>query len=179
LWAEELPIEVVEHSLAAYDDFYDTLESLLRRLVKRHRQIVVLDIHTYNHRREGANGPPADAATNPEVNIGAGSLDREHWGRLLDHFESDLEHFEYFGRHLDVRENVKFFGGNMSKWIHRRFPNQVCSISIEFKKFFMDEWTGRPDWKQIEALTAALRQTLPGLRTSREALVELHASRPL
>jgi N-formylglutamate deformylase len=172
VWNAELPLELVERSLAEYDDFYDALDHLLRRLVSVHRQVVVLDLHTYNHRRQGPDGPLASPDANPEVNIGTGSVDRDHWGELIDRFEADLEHFDDHGRHLDVRENVKFQGGNMSKWIHSHFAGSVCSISIEFKKFFMNEWTGQADWREIEALTAALRSTLPGLRDSQAHLAE-------
>jgi hypothetical protein len=37
-------------------------------------------------------------------------------------------------------------------------------LSIEFKKFFMDEWTGEPDEILVDAIADALRFTLPGLR---------------
>jgi hypothetical protein len=34
-------------------------------------------------------------------------------------------------------------------------------LAIEFKKFFMDEWTGEPDERLVEAIGAALRSTVP------------------
>jgi hypothetical protein len=36
-------------------------------------------------------------------------------------------------------------------------------LSLEFKKFFMDEWSGEPDRAQLEAIRQALQSTLPGL----------------
>ena len=41
--------------------------------------IVVFDLHTYNHRRNGPDGPPADPAGNPQVNIGTGTMNRDRW----------------------------------------------------------------------------------------------------
>ena len=40
-----------------------------------------------------------------------------------------------------MRENVKFGGGNMSRWVNDRYGSNGCAIAIEMKKIFMDEWT--------------------------------------
>ncbi len=76
---------------------------------------------------------------------------------------NDLRTFDYNGRKLDVRENIKFMGGNLSRWTHETFPESGCSLSIEFKKFFMDEWTGIPDNEQLILIENALRSTVPGV----------------
>jgi hypothetical protein len=31
------------------------------------------------------------------------------------------------------------------------------------KKFFMDEWTGEPDYSIINSITSALKSTIPGV----------------
>jgi hypothetical protein len=36
-------------------------------------------------------------------------------------------------------------------------------LCIEFKKFFMNEWTGVPDPGLLAAITTALESTLPGV----------------
>jgi hypothetical protein len=129
----------------------------------RFGRFVVLDLHTYNHRREGPEGPSADPTANPEVNVGTGTLNRQRWAPVVDRFIADLRGFDFLGRHLDVRENVKFRGGQFSRWIHETFPEAACSLAIEFKKFFMDEWTGEPDRVQVEAIRRALQSTVPGM----------------
>ncbi|MBU0678352.1 MAG: N-formylglutamate amidohydrolase, partial [Verrucomicrobia bacterium] len=123
----------------------------------------VLDIHTYNHRRNGPDGEPADPAANPEVNIGTGTMDREQWAPLADRFITDLRSFDLNGRHLDVRENVKFRGGFFSRFIHEHFPKSGCSLAIEFKKFFMNEWTGELDNAMHDQIREALASAVPGL----------------
>ena len=60
------------------------------------------------------------------------------------------------GGGLDVRENVKFFGGQLARWIHENFPISVCALAIEVKKFFMNEWTGELDSQQHQAIGDAL-----------------------
>lgn len=163
VWHEELAADVVARSLANYDLFYASAEAVLRRLVAIHGRVVVLDVHTYNHRREGADGPPADAATHPEVNVGTGTMDRARWAPVVDGFIAELSGCNFQGRRLDVRENVKFQGGNFGRWIHQTFPDSVCALSVEFKKFFMDEWTGVADRPQLSALQEALQSTAPRL----------------
>jgi hypothetical protein len=43
------------------------------------------------------------------------------------------------------------------------FPDSGCAIAIEFKKFFMDEWTGKPDREALVAMRGMIRATLPML----------------
>ena len=136
---------------------------LFSELEAQFNHFVVFDLHTYNHRRDGPNGAPADAAGNPEVNLGTGTMDRDRWAGIVDSFIHDLSAFDFLGRQLDVRENVKFRGGQLARWTHEHFPDSGCVISIEFKKFFMDEWTGVPDSAQLEAIQQSLQSTIPGI----------------
>jgi N-formylglutamate deformylase len=165
IWREKPSPEIITRSLAQYDAFYAEVKQLLTSLEHRFGRFVVFDLHSYNHRREGPRGPMSDRASNPEVNIGTGTMDRARWAPLVDRFIADLRAFDFLGRHLDVRENVKFFGGQFPRWIHENFPESGCAIAIEFKKFFMDEWTGQPDpaGKQLEAIRQALAATVPGV----------------
>jgi len=161
IWKSISPSYVIERSRANYDLFYATAELLLRKLVDIHQRVVVLDIHTYNHLRDSDRRAAADPEANPEVNIGTGAMDRAQWAPLVDAFIDDLRQYDYLGRRLDVRENVRFRGGHFPRWIHETFPGSVCAIAIEFKKFFMDEWTGQVDRRQLAELKRALASTLP------------------
>jgi N-formylglutamate deformylase len=163
IWREAPGDALVSQSLMHHDMFYTTVESLLRKLVEAHGRVVVLDVHSYNHRRDGADAPPADTETHPEVNVGTGSMNRALWGMLVDGFVSDLRNYDYFGRSLDVRENIKFRGGYFCRWIHETFPTSVCALAVEFKKTFMDEWSGESDSRQLHQLRNALKSTAPRL----------------
>lgn len=163
VWKNQPSKELVTRSLEEYDAFYRDVYRLFTDLEKQFGYFVIFDLHSYNHRRDGADGLPADTEANPEVNIGTGTMDRSKWGSLLDRFITDLHDFNFNNRHLDVRENVKFKGGQFSRWIHQTFPNSACSISVEFKKFFMDEWSGKPDQQQLETIKLALQSTIPGV----------------
>jgi N-formylglutamate deformylase len=168
VWKDELPEELAQESLARYDQFYADVKQMLQGIVDRHGCFVVYDLHTYNHRRDGANGPEADTQENPEVNLGTGNMNRQLWAPVVDAFTRSLQQYDYQGRHLDVRENVKFKGGHFMRWIHDSFPDRACVISIEFKKFFMDEWTGEPDEAQLREIKKALQSTTEPVLAARE-----------
>ena len=163
VWKDALPEEVARRSIEEYDGFYAEVGRLFRELAARYGRFLVLDLHTYNHRRDGPDSPPASISENPQVNIGTGTMaDRNSWAPLIDRFMRDLGDFSFPGGHLDVRENVKFRGGAFAAWTHRTFPDAACVLSVEFKKFFMDEWTGEPDEVLTDAIARALGSTLPG-----------------
>lgn len=163
VWREPLPPGVIEQSIAEYDLFYEALRATLDRLLTLHERVVVFDLHTYNHRRDGADLAIADPEKNPEINIGTGSMDRLLWASVVERFMNDLSAFDFLGRQLDVRENVKFQGGHFPQWIHANYPDRVCALAVEVKKFFMDEWTGEADWRQVLAMRSALASTVPGI----------------
>jgi N-formylglutamate deformylase len=168
LWDQDLPDAVVGDSLALYDSFYAELAEWLDPLA-RTGPFVVLDIHTYNHRRRGPDQPPDPAIDNPDVNVGTGSLDRSRWASVVDTLIDTLGGAEVGGRPLDVRENVRFKGAHLAQWVHVRYPTTGCALALEFKKTFMDEWTGVVDDKHLAELVAALGDALPSLLAGIEA----------
>lgn len=170
LWKEPPTQEIIEHSLEEYDVFYRQLGMLLDEMVEEYGRIAVYDLHTYNYRREGPHGPEASAEENPEINVGTGTMDREYWAPVVEAFLNQLTSFDFMGRHLDVRENVKFRGRQFAQWIHLRYPKSVCVLSIEVKKFFMDEWSGMGDPVQVQALRQALACTLGGVKSALAAI---------
>ncbi len=163
LWTRPSSDKMTAASLAQYDRFYSEMHRILDEKKRRHGRFVVLDLHTYNHRREGPDAPPDDPAANPEVNVGTGSFDRERWGPLVDRFMADIAGFDFLGRTLDVRENVRFQGGFLSRWVLSNYPDSGCCLAIELKKFFMDEWTGELHRAKHEAIGIALATARSGL----------------
>lgn len=168
IWTDgELDATATENSLAQYDRFYAELGERLDELAER-GPFVVYDVHSYNHRRDGEDDPGADVADNPEVNLGTGTVD-EHWRPVVEAFTHSLEAQEVAGHRLDVRENVKFEGRALAWFVHERYPDTGVCLALEFKKTFMDEWTGVPDEAHLDALREALAAThAPVLAALRE-----------
>lgn len=144
---------LVRRSLAIHAEYYRMLGELLDGVAVRHDRFVLLDVHSYNHRRNGADAAPTPQEKAPDINIGTFSMPREHWAFLLDPLIEEMRGFDFNGRRLDVRENVAFQGrGEQTRFVHARYPGRGCAIAFEIKKVFMDEWTGKPDPAEIEAM---------------------------
>jgi N-formylglutamate amidohydrolase len=163
VWKSPLPVEVASRSLAQHTAFFAEMHRLFTGMSRRFGKFVVFDLHSYNYRRQGPDLPPADWEQNPDVNVGTYTMNRQQWAPVVDRFITDLQAFDFLGRHLDVRENVKFGGGYFAAWTHTNFPDSACVLAIEFKKFFMDEWTGQADDQQLDTIRRALELTKPGV----------------
>lgn len=164
VWEKKPSKAMIERSLAEYDAFYDDVFQLFSHIQKRFGYFVVFDLHTYNYRREGPEGGEADPRFNPDVNLGTGTIeDHKHWEPLIDRFRYDIQQFDFLGRTLDIRENIKFKGGYFALWVHQTFGKNACVLSVEFKKFFMDEWSGMADHKKVELIRKVLESTVPGI----------------
>ena len=147
--------ELANTSLAIHADYYRMLGTLLDSLAERHERFVVIDVHSYNHRRGGPDAAPTPQEEAPDINIGTFSMPRQEWAFLLDPLMQEMREFDFNGRRLDVRENVAFQGrGEQTRFIHDRYPGRACAIALEFRKFFMDEWTGEPDPGELAAMGA-------------------------
>lgn len=163
VWRATPTPTMIAASLAEYDAFYLAADETLSGMQTLWGNFVVLDLHSYSHRRDGPNAPTADPATHPEVNIGTSNMDRLRWGPVVDGAMAYLRSADFMGRTLDVRENIKFQGGQFPQWIHNTFPAHACAIAIEFRKSFVDEWSGTPDLEQVEAIREVLAGLVPEL----------------
>jgi len=153
VWHDRPSEQMVKRSLSIHAAYYRMLGQLLDEISANHRRFVLLDVHSYNHRRDGPNSEATPQAQAPDIDIGTFSMPREQWAFLLDPLMESMRRFDFNGRHLDVRENVAFQGkGEQTRFVHERFPGTGCAIALEFKKFFMDEWTGQPDPAELDAM---------------------------
>ncbi len=159
VWKVKLPPETLENSLKVYDDFYLAAARYFDQLFTQNREIVVYDIHSYNYRRDGRE-TEADPFENPEINLGTKNMDQELWKPIVETLVKSFREFNYQGRSLDVRENIKFKGGYFGKWLFERYAKAICPISIEFKKFFMDEHTGEGCKKSINLISEMLESSM-------------------
>lgn len=153
VWRGPPPTELVERSLAIHSAYYDMLGGLLDQVAGDHERFLLIDVHSYNHRRDGADGQPTPQEAAPDINIGTFSMPRDEWAWLVDPLIGAMREFDFNGRRLDVRENVAFQGkGEQTRFVHQRYAGKGCAIALEFKKFYMDEWTGEPDARELDAM---------------------------
>ena len=170
VWRAPLEDDVVKRSLDYHRNFYATVAGVLDEIAAAYPRFVLLDVHSYNHRRDGPDAPPTPAEQAPEINIGTFSMPRADWAWLVDPLMEAMRDYDFGGRHLDVRENVAFQGkGELTRFVHQRYPGKGCAIAVEFKKFYMDEWSGEPDLAALDHMrgwvnhvAAAARELLDG-----------------
>jgi hypothetical protein len=153
VWKQEPDDAFAGRSLAIHAAYYRMLGALLDSVALRHERFVLIDVHSYNHRRDGPGAEPTPQEKAPDINIGSFSMPRDHWAFLVDPLMEAMRGFDFNGRKLDVRENVAFEGrGQQTRFVHERYPLQGCAIALEFKKFYMDEWTGEPDQAELDGM---------------------------
>jgi len=164
VWKNTPSKKTEEHLLAYYDTFYTKFEALLKETIATYGTFIVLDIHSYNYKR-AASQREAPSKKNPEINIGT-VHNAPQWQTLIQTFIDFLSQTTIQGHEPDVRENIKFKGGEFSNWIFKNYGNYGCVLSIEFKKTFMDEWTGRVDVQHLMDIHEALKNSIPLLKAA-------------
>ena len=165
VWKGPLDEAEREASLALHDRFYDMIGELLDRTVARWGSALLIDIHSYNHRRDGPDAAPAAQDANPDIELGITTLDPGRWGETAKRFANVLRRHPVRGALPDVRCNVRFpTGGHFPEWVYAHWGDRVCTISPEYKKIFMDEWTGAADIAALYALREGLQHAVDAVR---------------
>ncbi len=151
--------DYLDKSLAEYDLFYQGVGLILDELIRLFDQIIIYDIHSYNHHRKGIDAPFDDPALNPEIILGTSNMS-DKWFPKIEEMRDQIMNYDWYGKSLDCRINVKFTGGHFAQWIHQEYKEKACVISIEFKKIFMNEWTGVVDYQLMNELRNVLKTTI-------------------
>ncbi len=166
VWEDSLPESEVIRSKTLHKQFYDLVSGWIEDALRVHDTVLVLDIHSYNHRRDGPEGPAADIASNPDIDLGMTTLDHARFGDLADRFEAQLRAQPVCGREPDVRRNVRYpDGGHFPEWIFANYGDRVCTITVEYKKIYMDEWTSQLHLPVVEDLRLGLLRATKAART--------------
>lgn len=153
IWNEGLPDSERAQSCELYRQFYQLIFDRVQAMLAENERILVLDLHSYNHRRDGRDEEPADPEKNPDIDLGATTLNKDVYGGLLDAFAEALRSRAVNGRELDVRTNVRWEdGGHFPEWLHAEFGDAACVITLEYKKIFMDEWGHTADILALQDL---------------------------
>jgi hypothetical protein len=165
LWKETPPPGELERSLAEHDAFYNLVRDWMDRLLDRWGEVLVLDVHSYNHRRGGPDAAPAPSEQNPEIDLGVTTLEPEVWGELVETFTRALRRPLVHGREFDVRHNVRYpDGGHFPEWLHATYRERICAITLEVKKFYMDGWRGTADLEAVEAVRSGVAEAISQVR---------------
>lgn len=149
---------VISKGRKEYNDFYDKVKNHLAQLEKKFGYCFIFDVHSYNYHRAGAEAEFDNPNLNPDIIIGTSNMPRK-WFPLIDDIANELLGKDYYGKPIDLQLNIKFPGGRFPRWIHKNFPHSACCMSIEFKKSWMDEWTGEIFDQRLEKLIDIFEST--------------------
>lgn len=136
-----------------YSAWYKMLDYQVQRFLRQHEKLIVLDLHSYNHRRNGIGAEADPPELNPDIIIGKSNMSPEYYPKIHE-LTKLLNGQNLSGYSLDCREDIKFTGGYLSRYLHNSYPQQVISLSIEFKKIFMNEWTGELNEQKFGGIIA-------------------------
>ncbi len=158
-----LPDSLVTDLLRDYGQWYSLLTFSIKRLLDKNPFLLVLDLHSYNHRRQGENAPADSQNDNPDIILGRNNMPIEFYP-WVEKLRAQIDKKDVSGRILDCRIDVKFTGGWLCRWLHQTFPYQVLCLAVEFKKIFMNEWTGELDKEMQDTLSNILYQAVEHCR---------------
>jgi N-formylglutamate deformylase len=164
VWKQQPPRAMIERIHHSYRYIQKLLSLVIEETIHRYGYFIIYDIHSYNSKRNGPD-ETVDTSLNPQINIGT-IHNSSIWHPITEAFTKFVANEQFAGRSIDIRENVKFSGGYLSKWINSKYGAHGCVISIEFRKDFMDEWTGVPNHEAIESLRQLLQSSITSLKST-------------
>ncbi len=142
LWKAPPEPATIEQTLERWYEFHTLVDIAVQDAIERFGRAVVLDLHSYNYQRDGATDWRTDGK--PVINLGTRHLELDEEGQeLKDWFLDRLETTTVDGEECLVEENSVFYGGYLNRRLSRTYGADCITLSVEYKKVYMDENTGR------------------------------------
>ena len=142
VYAEELTQAQTEATLEKWYEFHTLIDAAVEDAIRRFGYAIVFDIHSYNYQRDG----PTDWRTDgkPVINLGTRYLQLdEPLAATKDWFMRELEGHTLLGEEILTQENAVFFGGYLNRRLSRIYGSRCMTLSVEYKKVFMNEREGK------------------------------------
>ena len=87
VYQKDLPFHTHQSIMDYYDYFYTFVKSFLDSQLKKHSHFLVIDLHSYNHRRKGPKEEPGDIEINPDFNLGNFYIKPyQKWSKVISKF---------------------------------------------------------------------------------------------
>jgi N-formylglutamate amidohydrolase len=151
-----------EFSLEKWYEFHTMVDCAVEDAVERFGFAVVFDFHSYNYQRAGPTDWRGDGK--PVINLGTRHLQPDDKGRdTLDWFLREVRGHTVGGEPCLVEENGVFYGGYLNRRLSHLYGPKVLTLSIEYKKVYMDEATGALHDDILNGLVAQMDETIRAL----------------
>lgn len=162
VWKDTLPSTILQQLYDEHKNFYQQIDHYIQNTIDKHGFFVAFDVHSYNAQRINEE-QPIDKQANPQINLGT-HYNNEKWRSVINSFITSVQNQQLLGETIDIRENIKFKGGYLAQHILQKFGDRGCVLSVEFRKDFMNEWTGQPYQPAILEYKQLLFHTLKDLQ---------------
>ncbi len=152
VWKRALTKQEVKTSLKKHQNYYKVTHALIKQLEKKFDACIVYDMHTYNYKRWDREVPV--------FNIGAEKINKEKFGKYVEHFNEELNKIQF--REIESYSGINdtFFGrGYNLQFITENFDKTLV-LATEVKKIFCDELTGDVYPTEIKYLTRQLKKAI-------------------
>lgn len=162
VWKEQPTAPLLAQLQQDYQDLYRQIDTWIQATIDKHGYFIVFDLHSYNAKRQGPD-EVVDTEANPQINLGT-HYNLPKWRPVIEQFMRSMGSQQILDQDIDIRENIKFKGGQLAQHLIGKYGQQGCVLSVEFRKDFMDEWTGIPLMPMVQAYKQLLMHALSDLQ---------------
>lgn len=140
VWKRPLTQNEINISLAKHNEFHQLIDIVVEYLLQQNKYAIIFDSHSYCYQRE--ERLPWYGDKKPVINLGTEPINQTIFGEMIKNFIGHLGKISINERLLSVAENEIFKGGYLTRRLCAQHHDQFIVFAIEFKKIFMNEWTG-------------------------------------
>jgi hypothetical protein len=140
VWNRDLTAAEKTVTLNKYREFHSLMEIISEYLVSTTEKAYIFDIHSYCYQRDQCL--PWYENGKPEINLGTEAINREMFGEEIRMLLKRFNQISVGGRKIRAAENEVFRGGYLARKLCASHHNKLAVFAVEFKKIFMDEWSG-------------------------------------
>lgn len=162
VWKERLSQYEQEFSLEKWYEFHTLMDAAVEHAVETFGYAIVFDFHSYNYQRKGPTDWRSDGK--PVINLGTRHLHLDDRGRkIVDGFLDDIRGHTVEGEECLVEENGVFYGGYLNRRLAHLYHEKVITLSVEYKKVYMDERTGKVHEPIMQELVSQMEDAIRAL----------------
>ncbi len=140
VWNRDLTASEKEFALIKYREFHCLMDIISDYLVSIAEKAYIFDMHSYCYQRD--QSLPWYENGKPEINLGTEAINKEVFGQEICMLLEQFGQLSVEGRKIRAAENEVFRGGFLARKLCARHYNKLAVFAVEFKKIFMDEWSG-------------------------------------
>ena len=150
VWNRELTPDERDETYTRFLEFHSILDLAVETVLEEGTPVILFDMHSFCYQRGGRIEWFRDQMA--EINLGTRYINREQFAPLINTFLEGISGMDIESYPLRVVENELFPGGYLTRKYAATHHRDVLVMAIEYKKIFMDEWTGILDKEKMDIL---------------------------